>query len=95
MLTQEASEDRKWHGLDFLRSLLQEEAKLIESSFRPFLSTSEGRFEHIQKILYLAAIVEALRAHVLSAISSSEPRELRHERARKADAELEQRAKKV
>lgn len=90
MLTMEALEDRKWHGLDFLRSLLQKEAKLIEPSLHPFASTSESKFESIQRVLYLAAIVEAVRSHVLTAVGSSEPREVRRERARQADAELQQ-----
>jgi hypothetical protein len=89
MLTQEASDDRKWNGLRLLRSLLQEDAKRIESSLHPFLSTEEGRFEYAHKVLYLAAIVEALRKHLLNAIALSEPPEVRQKVAMKAVAELE------
>jgi hypothetical protein len=89
VLSQKASEDRKWLGLDFVRSLLQEEAKVMEPSLHPFLSTSESPSEHVQTILHLASIVDALRAHLLTVISSSESGEIRQTRARQAHAELQ------
>jgi len=95
MLTEKASDDRKWNGLRLLRSLLQEEAKLIESSLHPILSTEESRFEYVHKILYLAAIVEALRTHLIKAITSSEPREARQKLAMETSSELERLAGEV
>lgn len=95
MLTEQALEHRKWLGLDYLRSLLREDAKLIESSLSPITSVSESKFEHIQSTLHLAAIVEALRAQLLTRISSSPAGKVRQQCASQIYVELERLAAEV
>jgi len=95
MLTQEAFEHRKWLGLEYIRSLLRDDAQVIEPSLSPIASVSESAFEHIQSTLYLSAIVEALRAQLLAAISSAPAGEVRQQCAKRIYAELQRLAAEV
>ena len=71
MLSNEALAERRWMGLQYLRSLLEPYGKDVEAAVSP-TSISDSEFENIRNAIELAALVSETRDAMLAAVRGSE-----------------------